>query len=322
MGKQRGGLIFVIFKSHQILEAMPKNILITGATGLVGKQLVSHLKNQGYKISILSRKKINIPEVNVFVWDVEKQIIDAKAFKGIDAIIHLAGAGIADKRWTAKRKAQIIDSRVKSAQLLFKTIRETGSKVTTFVSASAVGYYGDREDEFLSENSDPGIGFLSECCIKWEAAADEGINMGIRVVKVRSGLILSEKDGALAAMARPIKFFVGAPLGSGKQWMPWIHVDDIVGIFAKAVEDEAMQGAYNAVAPYPVTNKLLTKRIAWHLSRPVWPIHVPKGVLMNILGELSILALMSTNTSAQKILDAGYQFKYLDLDEALKEIYG
>ena len=301
---------------------MPKNILITGATGLVGKQLVPYLQKQGHQVSILSRRKINIPAVNVFVWDVDQQTIDTDALKGIDTIIHLAGAGIADKSWSAERKQEIIDSRVKSAQLLYKTIKETKAPVTTFVSASAVGYYGSRRDEFLWENSDPGKGFLADCCIQWEAAADEGLAMGIRVVKVRIGLILSKKGGALAAMAMPIKFFVGAPLGNGKQWMPWIHLDDIVQIFTKAVEDETMQGAYNATAPYPVSNKLLTKRIAWHLNRPVWPLHVPKAVLKLILGESSILALMSSNTAAQKILDSGYRFKYLDIDEALKDIYG
>ena len=301
---------------------MPKNILITGATGLVGKQLVPYLQKQGHQVSILSREKINIPGVNVFVWDVDQQTIDADALKGIDTIIHLAGAGIADKSWSVQRKQEIIDSRVKSAELLYKTIRETNAPIKTFVSASAVGYYGSRRDEFLWENSDPGKGFLADCCIQWEAAADKGMAMGIRVVKVRIGLILSKKGGALAAMAMPIKFFVGAPLGSGKQWMPWIHLDDIVQIFTKAVEDETMQGAYNATAPYPASNKLLTKRIAWHLNRPVWPLNVPKAVLKVILGESSILALMSSNTTAQKILDTGYRFKYLDLDEALKNIYG
>ncbi|MBC7617371.1 MAG: TIGR01777 family protein [Pedobacter sp.] len=301
---------------------MPKNILITGATGLVGKQLVPYLQKQGHQVSILSREKINIPGVNVFVWDVDQQTIDADALKGIDTIIHLAGAGIADKSWSVQRKQEIIDSRVKSAELLYKTIKETNAPIKTFVSASAVGYYGSRRDEFLWENSDPGKGFLADCCIQWEAAADKGMAMGIRVVKVRIGLILSKKGGALAAMAMPIKFFVGAPLGSGKQWMPWIHLDDIVQIFTKAVEDETMQGAYNATAPYPASNKLLTKRIAWHLNRPVWPLNVPKAVLKVILGESSILALMSSNTTAQKILDTGYRFKYLDLDEALKNIYG
>jgi uncharacterized protein (TIGR01777 family) len=300
---------------------MPKNILITGATGLVGKKLIPHLLKQGHRISVLSRKKNDIAGVNVYLWDVRKQTIDAEAFNGIDTVIHLAGEGIADKKWTAKRKSQIINSRVNSAQLLYKTILETKAAVTTFVSASAVGYYGDRRDEFLWEDSDPGKGFLSDCCVLWEKAADEGIAMGIRVVKIRIGIILSKEGGALPAMAKPIKLLLGAPLGRGKQWMPWIHIDDIVGIFTKAVEDETMQGAYNGAAPYPSSNKLVVKRIARHLGRPVWPIKVPKFVLDAVLGERSILVLMSTNTAADKIVKAGYVFKFTDLDEALKAIY-
>lgn len=301
---------------------MSKNILITGATGLVGKQLVPHLLQQGHRVSVLSRKKTPIDGVNVYVWDVRKQTIDVAAFEGVDTIIHLAGEGIADEKWTDKRKAQIINSRVKSAQLLYKTIRETKTPVTSFISASAVGYYGDRRNEFLWEDSDPGKGFLSESCILWEAAADEGTAMGIRVVKIRIGIILSKQGGALAAMAKPIKYFVGACLGSGKQWMPWIHIDDIVGIFTKAVEDEAMIGVYNGSAPYPSSNKLVTKRIAWHLSRPVWPVNVPAFVLKTLLGEFSMLVLMSTNTAADKMVKAGYVFKYTDIDKALRNIYG
>jgi uncharacterized protein (TIGR01777 family) len=301
---------------------MAKNILITGATGLIGKQLIPFLQKQGHQISILSRKQTSIKGVAVYLWNVDQQTIAEGALDGIDTIIHLAGEGIGDKRWTDDRKKEIIESRVKSAALLYQTISATKAPVKTFISASAVGYYGNRGGEFLWETSHAGKGFLSDCCVKWEAAADEGKLLNIRVVKIRIGLILSKNGGALASMAKPIKFFVGAPLGKGKQWMPWIHIDDIVGIFTKAVEDEAMQGAYNAAAPYPVTNKLLTHRIAWHLNRPVWPIHVPKLILKIMLGELSILPLMSTNTSAQKIIDAGYQFNYTDVDEALKEIYG
>ncbi|RZL18679.1 MAG: TIGR01777 family protein, partial [Pedobacter sp.] len=220
-----------------------------------------------------------------------------------------------------KRKAQLINSRVKSAQLLYQTIKETKAAVTTFISASAVGYYGDRRDEFLWEDSDPGKGFLADCCVLWEAAADEGLAMGIRVIKIRTGLVLSKNGGALPAMAKPIKLLLGAPLGRGKQWMPWIHIDDIVGVYTKAVEDETMQGAYNGAAPYPSSNKLVVKRIAWHLGRPVWPINVPKFVLQGVLGERSILLLMSTNTAADKLVKAGYKFKYTDLDKALQAIY-
>ena len=300
---------------------MAKNILLTGATGLVGKQLIPALQAKGYKISILSRNQITINNVEVYLWDVYKQTIDSNALKGIDTIIHLAGEGIADKKWTEERKKQIIDSRVLSAQLLFKTIKETKAPVTSFVSASAVGFYGDRGNEILTETSEPGNDFLSDCCVKWENAATEGVELGIRVVKIRIGLILSKDGGALKAMETPIKYFAGAPLGSGKQWMPWIHLDDIVKIFTQAVEDEKMTGAYNASAPFPATNKLLTKAIAGKLNRPVWPIHVPKFVLNAVLGEMSILPLMSNNTIANKLLDTGYKYTYVNLDDALNSIY-
>lgn len=300
---------------------MAKNILITGATGLVGKKLVPALLAKGYKVSILSRKQATIENVDVFLWDVYKQTIDPSALKNIDTIIHLAGEGIADKKWTDERKQEIIDSRVLSAQLLYKTIQETKAPVTTFVSASAVGFYGDRGNEILAETSESGKGFLSDCCKLWENAADEGIGQGIRVVKIRIGLILSKDDGALKAMETPIKFFAGAPLGSGKQWMPWIHLDDIVKIFTKAVEDEKMNGPYNACAPFPVSNKFLTKAIAGKINRPVWPIHVPKFALKAMLGEMSILPLMSNNTITKKLLEAGYKYTYVNLDDALNSIY-
>lgn len=300
---------------------MAKQILITGATGMVGKQLIPVLQALGYQISILTRKPTEIKNVKVYLWNVTKQTIDQNSLKGIDTIIHLAGEGIGDKKWTEERKKQIIASRVLSAKLLYQTIKETKAPIKTFISASAVGIYGDRREEVLAEKSANGTGFLSECCIKWEAAADEGTALGIRVVKIRIGLILSKNGGALAAMEKPIKYFAGAPLGNGKQWMPWIHLDDIVGIFTKAVADEQMNGAYNACSPIPVTNKLFTKQLALQLHRPVWPINVPKFALHALLGEMSILPLMSNNTTAQKILDAGYLFKYVNIDEALADIY-
>ncbi|MFD0939778.1 TIGR01777 family oxidoreductase [Pedobacter boryungensis] len=300
---------------------MAKNILITGASGLIGKKLIPALQAQGHKISILSRRQISIKDVNVFLWDVYNQTIDPDALKRIDTVINLAGEGIADKKWTNKRKQEIIDSRVMSAQLLYKTIQETKAPVSTFISASAVGFYGDRGDEVLTEKSDSGNDFLSQCCVKWEDAANQGKKLGIRVVKIRIGLILSKDGGVLKAMEKPIKFFFGAPLGSGKQWMPWIHLNDIIKIFTKAVEDSQMVGAYNACAPFPVTNKSFTKTIAKKLNRPVWPVHVPKFVLNTILGEMSILPLMSSNTMVQKLLDTGYKFDYVHLDDALNSIY-
>lgn len=300
---------------------MAKNILITGATGLIGRKLVPLLLQQGHRVSILSRKQSDIKGAKVFLWDVKQQTIDLAAFEGIDTVVHLAGAGIADKRWTPEYKQEVIDSRVQSTQLLYQSIRATNAPVNSFVSASAIGYYGDRGEEILTENSEPGSGFLADCCALWEEAVNAGITMGLRVVKIRVGLVLSREDGALASMEKPIRYFVGAPLGNGRQWMPWIHLDDMANIFAKAINDTTMAGAYNGCSPVPVTNKLFTKSIASQLGRPVWPFHVPAFVLRALLGEMSIMPLMSSNTSCQKLLDAGYKFAYLDLDSALKAIY-
>lgn len=300
---------------------MKRNILITGATGMIGKALIKAFQAEGHTLSILSRKRTKITGVEVFLWDVYKQQIDAKCLNDVDTIIHLAGENIAAKKWTKERKQQIIDSRVLSTQLLYKTIKETPNVVKTIVSASAVGFYGDCGEEVLTEESDNGTGFLAECCEKWEKAMDEGNDLGLRLVKVRTGFILKKDEGGLPAMDKPIRYFAGAPLGNGQQWVPWIHIDDIVNIYKAAIANEEMKGPYNACAPFPVTNSTLTKSIAKSLGRPVWPVKVPETVLSTILGELSIIALMSTNTSAQKLLDTGFQFKFTQLAPALKNIY-
>lgn len=300
---------------------MAKNILIAGATGLVGEQLISKLLADGHQISILARKPTSKKNVKVYLWDVYQQKIDYQALEGIDTIINLTGEGIADKPWTAERKQQIIDSRVKSAELIFKAIKETNARIESYISASAVGIYGDREDEVLDEESLHGSGFMADCCIAWEKAADQGIALGIRVVKIRIGIVLSEKGGALASMEKPVNYFAGAGLGSGKQWMPWIHINDLVHIFVQTVIDQNMFDAYNATAPSPVTNQTFTKTLGKVLHRPIWPFNVPKFVLKAILGEMSILPLISTNTSAQKILNTGFQFRYLNLEKAIEAIY-
>lgn len=301
--------------------SMVKNILITGATGTVGRHLIPFLQARGHRITVLSRSAVKIPDVEVYLWDVERNEIDDHAFAGVDTIIHLAGENIASKRWTPQRKQEIVESRVKSTQLLYEAIARTNANVTSFISAAAVGYYGDRGDEILRETSAYGTGFLADCCVAWEDAVDAGLKIGLRVVKIRIGIVLSTTDGALAAIEKPIKFFVGAPLGSGKQWIPWIHTADLVKIFATAAENSDFMGAYNASSPFPVTNKYLTKSIARHLSRPVWPFHVPKYILKMLLGEMSILPLMSSNTVVQKLLDTGFTYTYINLDDALNDIY-
>ncbi len=300
---------------------MEKHILITGSTGMVGKALLKTLLKRGHRVSVLSRKPLKIKGVTVYLWDVYKEKIDKNCLNGIDTIVHLAGENIAEKKWTKERKRQIIESRTKSAALLYKTILEQPNQVKSFISASAVGYYGDCGEEILTEESDNGYGFLASCCREWENAVDKGKTLSLRIVKLRTGFVLQKNQGGLAAMEKPIRFFAGAALGNGQQWVPWIHIIDMVRIYCYAIEQNLMMGSYNACAPYPVTNKTLTKSIAKNLHRPVWPFNVPESLLKTILGEMSIVALMSTNTSAQKLLDSGFTFNFTQLDTALKDIY-
>lgn len=300
---------------------MAKKILITGATGLVGTALKKQLLSKGYGVNTLSRKKSNDP--NNFTWDVYQGTIEADCLNGVDAIIHLAGEAVADKNWTAERKKQIIDSRVKSTELLFKTLKANPAhQVKSFISSSAVGYYGDCGDEILTEESPNGYGFLAECCMLWEDAVDEGKKLSLRIVKLRTGIVFSNDGGALPQLDKAVRLFVGAALGTGKQWTPWLHINDMVEMYIEAVENPKMEGNYNACAPFPVTNTALTKAIAKHLHRPFWPIKVPKSVLSVVLGERVEAVLMSNNTSAQKILDAGFKFEFTHLDDALAALYG
>lgn len=301
---------------------MNQHILLTGATGMLGKDLIEALLKKGNQVSVLSRKPVQISGVKVFLWNVEKQEIDISCIESVDSIIHLAGENISTEKWTDKRKKEIIDSRVLSARLLFKTISENENQVKHFISAAAVGFYGNQQEEILTEDSAAGKDFLAYSCEQWEHAADQGKALGIRVVKIRTGVVLAKNSGALPAMAKPIQFFAGAPLGSGHQWVPWIHQHDITQIYLHALEDKSMNEAYNACAPFPVTNKTLTKAIAKQIHRPVWPFNIPAKVIKLILGEMSAIVLNSNNTSAQKLLDTGFVFKYTQLEQALSDIYG
>jgi uncharacterized protein (TIGR01777 family) len=296
-------------------------ILITGASGLIGPKLIRNLLEKGHSVSVLSRNPHKIKGVQVFKWDIDNQTIDNDSLNGVDTIIHLAGAGIADERWTKARKQLIIDSRVLSTQLLYRAIEETKAPIKTIISASAVGFYGDRADEILTESSSNGTGFLADCCRQWENAVDEGQKFGVRLVKFRIGLVLAKQGGALAKLETPVSLFLGAPLGSGKQWMPWIHVKDLLALFEKAIENPEFEGTFNACSPIPVTNFEFTKILAKTLFRPVWPIKVPKFVLKAVLGEMSQVILISNHTSSQKLINTGFKFRYAGLDEALKEIY-
>jgi len=299
-----------------------KSILITGGSGLLGKRLTKALLSKGYTVSHLSRKAGNNVNVKTYVWDIDKGIIDEHCIDGIDTIVHLAGTGIADKRWTDARKKELIDSRTKSIELIYDLLKKKQHEVTAIVSASGIGYYSNRGDELMTENDAPANDFIAHCCVEWEAAVDEGEKLGLRVLKFRTGVVLDKDGGALPTLAKPIQFYIGSALGSGKQWVPWIHWLDVVNMYLYGIENTHLKGVFNMVAPNPATNKQLTLAVAKQLSKPLWAPNVPAFVLKLLLGEMRSIVLGSTRVSAQKIQDAGFTFSYTELPAALKEIYG
>lgn len=292
-------------------------ILITGASGLVGTRLTQLLLEKGHEVSHLGRSKKS-GGVKSFVWDVKKGTIDSEAVQGIDTVIHLAGSGIADERWTKERKQDILESRTKSTALLVQTLNEGYSSVKTLVSASAIGYYGMTLDaKEFTESSRPGEGFLADVVTAWEHEADQLKNK--RLVKIRIGVVFSENDGALKEIARPVRWGVGAPLGTGQQYVSWIHLDDLCAIFIKGVEDETMYGAYNATAG-SVTNRELTSAIAKTLHKPLWLPAIPAFALKLVLGEMADLVLYGSNVTSSKIKQAGFTFKFDNLEKALNDL--
>ena len=298
------------------------NILITGGTGLVGKHLTKLLLSKGYKVSFLSRKKEQIPNVKVYQWDIEKGQIDADALTNVDYIVHLAGAGIADKRWTDKRKQEIIDSRIKPIQLLNKHLQTHKIKLKAFVSASAIGFYGgDTGETRLDENSNAGNDFLATCTKIWETET-KNFTQAERTVSLRTGIVLSEAGGALPKLAQPIKLGVGSPLGSGKQWMSWIHIDDMCQLYLQAIEDKKMHGPYNAVAPEPIRNEEMTKTVAEVLKRPLWLPNIPPFAIKLLFGELAITVLGGNYVKNKRVSEEiSFSYQFPTLKEALENLY-
>lgn len=295
------------------------NILITGASGLIGTRLTEMLLQKGHQVSHLSRSEKD-GAVKSFKWNVDQHQIDEDALQGVDTIIHLAGAGVADKRWTAKRKQEILDSRTRSSQLLFDVLKKGNHQVTTFISASAIGYYGFMSDDELTEDSPAGTDYLASVTKQWEEEVNKIESLDIRVVKIRIGIVLSEKGGALKEMMLPIKFFVGSPLGSGNQYLSWIHIDDLCAMFCKAVEDKRMHDAYNGVGIHPVTNRALTRAIAKVLNRPMFLPPIPGFILKLIIGEMADIVLGGSKVSASKIQQAGFSFQFDSLEKALRSL--
>ncbi|GHN00261.1 NAD-dependent epimerase [Cytophagales bacterium WSM2-2] len=297
---------------------MSKKILITGASGVVGTDLTRNLLSKNYAVVHLGRTK-KTGTVPSFVWDVGKMEIDEQALDGVDTIVHLAGANVGDGRWTAARKKEIIDSRVQSSQLLYNALKNKKHSVKAVISASAVGYYGFDSDQVIDEKTGPGKDFLAQVTKQWEEAVDQIKSLGIRVVKVRIGIALSMTGGALKQMAQPVKLGFGALLGSGKQYVSWLHLDDLCGIFMKAIEDEKMNGPYNAAAAW-ATNEEITKAIARILKKPLWLPNVPPFMLRLIIGQMAEIVLTGSKVSSEKIKREGFHFRYQNLDEALQDI--
>ncbi len=309
-------------------------ILITGGTGLIGTALTKELLNKDYNVIILTRspeKYSNTSGLSYAGWDIEKQIIDKDAITKSDYIIHLAGAGVADKRWTTKRKNEIFESRTKSSELIVKSLKEITNNVKAVISASGIGWYGSlsitlpagkgTEKYPFIETDPPAEDFLGTTCQAWEASIDPVVSLGKRLVKFRTGVVISKEGGALKEFRKPLRFGLATILGNGKQVMSWIHIDDLVRLYIYSIENEKMQGVYNAVAPLPLTNKKLILQLARCIRGKFFvPIFVPSFILDIVLGEMSIEVLKSATVTCEKIKKEGYSFLYPSFKAACKAI--
>lgn len=310
--------LYIAFANLSIMET----VLITGGTGLIGSHLSKKLKENGFNITLLSRKRETDGAISVYTWDPDEDFIDPEAISCADYIIHLAGAGIGDKRWTKKRRELLINSRIKTGDLIFNKVQESGKKLKAFISASGIGYYGTiTSDNIFNETYPPSKDFLGEVCRKWEQMADRFKESGIRTVKIRTGVVLTEKGGALARMTTTIKMGIGSPLGNGKQYIPWIHIDDLCNFYLKAVEDPSMMGAWNAVAPEHITNKEFMHTLSKILEKPFFFPAVPSFVLKTLFGKMAGIILKGSRVSAGKIISTGYNFVYPNLENALKNLF-
>lgn len=297
---------------------MSQRILITGGTGLVGTRLTELLLHRGHQVVHLSRQPRS-GVVPAFSWDVKQGTLDERALEGVDAVIHLAGAGVADARWTATRKKEILDSRIDSTNLLGKYLNQHRT-ISTFISASAIGYYGFITSEaWLDESAPPGTDFLADVTRRWEAAADALAEPHLRMVKLRIGIVLSAKGGALAELAKPVRWGFGAPLGSGRQYMSWIHLDDLCAMFIHALENKSVAGTYNAVGPQPATNRQFTEAVAAVLGKKIWLPPVPGFALRLMVGELAAMVLAGTRISCRSMQQTGFVFQFPDLPAAIKQ---
>lgn len=296
-------------------------ILITGGSGLVGSHLSSLLSQKGHQISHLSRTVSPTSKYPTYHWDISEMKMDERALDGVDYIVHLAGAGVAEGRWTPQRKQEIIDSRVESIRLLHQYASKMEVPLKSFVSASAIGYYGsDTGQQVMHEESPSGTDFLARVVQQWEAEADTFGAM-CRVAKVRVGVVLANEGGAMMEILKPIQLYAGAPLGTGHQQVSWIHIHDLVEIFRFVIENE-LTGTYNATAPNPVTNEVLTEVLAREVGKPLILPRVPAFAMKLLLGEMAQIVLGGSHVSPALIQQKGFKFAFAQLEDAVKDLIG
>ncbi len=300
---------------------MAPRVLVTGGSGSIGVLLCEYLEGEGYEVSILSRKKRGNSKYKTFIWNYKDNFIENGAFVNCDFIVHLAGAGIANKPWTKARKKEIIDSRVKTTRLIYNTLSACEHQVKGVVSASAVGFYGQVTTSKTYKEDDPsGTDYLASVCKLWEDEVNRFNDLDIRTVSLRIGLVLMKTGGALEKMLLPFKMNVGTALGTGKQIIPWIHIADLNRIILQSIQLTSMNSAYNCCAPEPTDNLHFSKAIAKKLNKKMWLTKAPSTVLKLILGERSILLTEGSKVSSDKIIQTGFNFKYSKLEPALDDL--
>lgn len=294
-------------------------VLITGGTGLIGSHLTKLLRGAGYQVIHLSRSSSK-GNIKTFTWNVDRREIDDDAIVAADHIVHLAGADLAARRWTKKYKQEIINSRVQGALLIRDSMLRIPNRVQSFISASGIGYYGDRGDEWLTEDADRGDKFISSICIEWEKAAHSFEAINKRVAIVRTGIVLSNDGGALPSLMKPIRYGIAPIFGDGKQFYSWIHIDDLCGIYLHAIKNETVGGVYNGVAPAPERYKILIDLIAKTMKKRKVNVRIPMPMLKIAIGEFIETLADSDRCISKKIQDSGFAFKFENLSSALKNI--
>ena len=297
-------------------------ILVSGATGLIGAAFTDFMRAEGAEVATLARTPADNAEPTHRYWDPARAILDPRDLEGFDAVVHLAGENIASGRWTQEKKERIFNSRVRGTALLSTTLAACKHPPHTLVCASAIGYYGNRGEEVLDESAAPGQGFLAETCVAWEAAAGPAVDAGLRVVHLRTGMVLSGRGGALSHMLPPFRLGLGGPIGSGRAWMSWIALEDMMGLIRFCLREASLSGPVNAVAPHPVRNREFTRALGRALRRPaLFP--VPPLLLRLAFGEMAgELILSSAHVVPRRLQDADFAWQYPGIEAALRACLG